>query len=437
VFSREAPGGSVLMRRIRASELPPTFFDVPEGAELEVVQQIVADVRAYGDDAVRQYTKKFDGIDIMSFRVPSHEILKASETIDQRLIDCLNEIASRLKTFAERQFKSIEDFDFEIEKGVLVGQRVVPLDRIGLYVPGGRYPLFSSVLMGAIPAKEAGVKEVVLCSPPGKNGNISSLILAAAAIAGIDEVYSIGGAQAIAALAYGTQSVKPVCKIVGPGNVYVNAAKKQVYGKVGIDFFAGPTEIMIIADESADPDLLAVDLIAQAEHDTQARAVLLTDSERLAHDVEGKIDMQLKGLKSRETARQALEENGAIILVNQLREAVVVANRRAPEHLQLCVSNPEAYLPELRNYGSLFIGEYTSETLGDYTSGLNHILPTNGASRYVGGLSVRDFVKIQTCLRVDQEGFQKIGSVAGPVAHAEGLFGHEAAIRLRLERLKT
>ena len=425
------------MKRMLSSALPAAFFDEPEGVEPGVVRQVMADVQARGDYALRVYTKKFDRIDVQSFRVPLHQIIEAREEIEPELLDALNEAASRLKTFAEKQLQGLEDFDIELERGVCAGQRVVPLERVGLYVPGGRYPLLSSVLMGAIPAIIAGVKEVALCSPPTKDGKISSLILAAAAVAHVDEVYCIGGAQAIAAMAYGTQSIKAVHKIVGPGNLYVNAAKKQVYGKVGLDFIAGPTEILIIADKTADPSLLAADLIAQAEHDINARPVLLTDSEPLAEEVERELDEQLKGLTSEKTARRSLDKNGAIVFFHRPAEAAAVTNRRAPEHLQLCVSDPEDYLPKLRNYGSLFIGEYASETLGDYSSGLNHILPTNSASRYTGGLSVRDFVKIQTCLRVDQKGFQQIGPLAGTLARAEGLFGHEAAVRLRLERSKT
>jgi histidinol dehydrogenase len=425
------------MKRILSSELPPAFFDVSEGEEPGIVRQIIDDVRARGDQALRMYTKKFDKVEVDSFRVQPPEILEARRTLDKELGVCLEKAAFRIKTFAEKQFESLKNFQFEIESGVQVGQVVVPLERVGVYVPGGRYPLLSSVLMGAVPAKVAGVEKVVLCSPPQKNGYISSLILAAAAVAGIDEVYRIGGAQAIAAMAYGTQSLKPVHKIVGPGNVYVNAAKKQVFGKVGVDFIAGPTEILIIADGSADPALLAADLIAQAEHDVKAKAVLLTDSERLAEDVEREVERQMKVLKNEETVCRALGENGAIVLFDQTAEAVDIANDKAPEHLQLNVSSPQDYLPGLRNYGSLFIGEYTTETLGDYSSGLNHILPTNRASRYTGGLSVKDFVKIQTFLKVDQEGFKQIGPVAASLARAEGLFGHEAAVRLRLERLKT
>lgn len=425
------------MKRILCSDLTPEFFEVSAGEEPEVVRQIIAEVKAEGDHALRRFTKQYDGVEITSIRVPSRKVLEARQTIDRELGVYLEKAAARLRTFAERQLEGLKDFDMEIESGVLAGQRVLPLERIGVYVPGGRYPLLSSVLMGAIPAKVAGVKEVAICSPPANDGNIPSPILAAAALAGVDEVYRIGGAQAVAAMAYGTPSVRPVHKIVGPGNFYVNAAKKQVYGRIGIDFIAGPTEILIIADKTADPVFLAADLIAQAEHDIKAKPVLLLDSESLAEEVKRELDAQLRSLRSRKTARQALHENGAIVLFDGVAEALGIANRRAPEHLQLCVSNPEAYLPGLRNYGSLFIGTYTPEALGDYSSGLNHILPTNGASRYTGGLSVRDFVKIQTCLRVNREGFQRIGPAAASLARAEGLSGHESAVRLRLERLKT
>ncbi len=424
-----------LMRKLKFSELDPSFFSVHEVSDMEIVRQIVSGVKSRGDKALIEYTRKFDGVDIKSFRVPTQEILHARETTDRELVECLETAASRIEKFAQKQFERLENFEIEMERGIIIGQKIIPVERVGVYVPGGRYPLLSSVLMGAIPARVAGVKEVALFSPPSENGEIASGILAAAAVAGVGEVYRIGGAQAVAAMAYGTQSVKPVHKIVGPGNVYVNAAKKLVYGRVGIDFIAGPTEILIIADGSANPSYVAADLIAQAEHDDKARPLLLTDSEMFADDVMKEMEVQLRALKSEETARWSLKNNGVVIIFDRAEEAVDIANRRAPEHLQLCVRNPEDILPGLRNYGSLFVGEYAPETLGDYSSGLNHILPTNGAAQYTGGLSVNDFVKIQTFLKVDQRGFREIGPVAASIARAEGLFGHEAAIRIRLDHL--
>jgi histidinol dehydrogenase len=355
--------------------------------------------------------------------------------MDKDLLVHLKKAADRIESFARKQLESFRSFEVEIEPGVLTGQKIIPIERVGCYVPGGMYPLVSSVLMSAIPARVAGVKDVALFSPPSKAGKISSSILAAAEIAGVEEVYAIGGAQAVAAMALGTESIKPVCKVVGPGNIYVNAAKKLVYGEVGVDFIAGPTEILIIADECANPSFVAADLIAQAEHDVQARPILLTDSTDLADAVDEEIKKQLISLQTSETACHSLRENGVIILFEKVEEAVEITNRRAPEHCQLCVKNPELYEEQLMNYGSLFVGDLAAETLGDYSSGLNHILPTNGAARYTGGLSVKDFLKFQTYLKVDQKGFEHIAPAAVTMARAEGLHGHEQAIRAREKSL--
>jgi len=413
------------------SELDTSFFDSARTDVPEIVLRIVDDVRRRGDEALREYTRKFDGCDAAAFQVAPEEIQKARSGVSEELFIQLKNAADRIERFARKQLDSFKDFEMEVEPGVLIGQRTVPIERVGCYVPGGRYPLLSSVLMSTVPARVAGVKEVALFSPPSQAGQIPLPILAAAEITGVDEVYAAGGAQAVAAMAFGTESVKPVCKIVGPGNIYVTAAKKLVFGEVGVDFVAGPTEILIIADESANPVFVAADLIAQAEHDVAARPVLLTDSLPLAKSVNAEIERQLRTLQTAETARQSLQNNGFIILFERPEEALEIANRRAPEHCQLCVKNPEAFAPNLMSYGSLFVGEFAPETLGDYSSGLNHILPTNGAARYTGGLSVKDFVKIQTYLKVDKEGFVHISSGAATIAGAEGLFGHEQAIRVR------
>jgi len=423
------------MKIIKASDLEPSFFEPAEIEIPEVVSGIIADVRRRGDKALREYTQRFDGCAMSTFQVMHGEIQKAQSAVDKELLIQLKNAADRIDWFARKQYESFRNFDAEIEPGVVAGQKISPIERIGCYVPGGRYPLISSVLMSALPARVAGVGEIALFSPPSKDGKISLPILAAAGIAGVDEVFAIGGAQAVAAMAFGTESVKPVCKVVGPGNVYVNAAKKSVYGKVGVDFIAGPTEILIIADASANPTFVAADMIAQAEHDIAARPVLITDSAVLAEAVDEDIEHQLKPLQTALTARQSLLDNGVIILVDDLEKAIELANRRAPEHCQLCVQNPDSLTPKLMNYGSLFIGEYAAETLGDYSSGLNHILPTNGAARYTGGLGVKDFLKIQTYLKVEKEGFAHIAPAAAAIARAEGLFGHEQAIQLRKKSL--
>jgi len=423
------------MKIVKASDLDPSFFKPADIEIPEVVSGIIDDVRRRGDKALREYTQRFDGCAMSTFQVMHEEIQKAQAAVDKELLSQLKKAADRIDWFARKQYESFRNFDAEIEPGVVAGQKIIPIERIGCYVPGGRYPLISSVLMSALPARVAGVGEIALFSPPSQDGKISLPILAAAGIAGVDEVYAIGGAQAVAAMAFGTESVKPVCKVVGPGNVYVNAAKKLVYGKVGVDFIAGPTEILIIADASANPTFVAADMIAQAEHDIAARPVLITDSAVLAEAVDEDIEHQLKPLQTALTARQSLLDNGVIILVDDLEKAIELANRRAPEHCQLCVENPDSLAAKLMNYGSLFIGEYAAETLGDYSSGLNHILPTNGAARYTGGLGVKDFLKIQTYLKVEKEGFAHIAPAAATIARAEGLFGHEQAIQLRKKSL--
>jgi histidinol dehydrogenase len=424
------------MKVLKAVDLDPSFFTPNEAEVPAIVPLIIEEVRNRGDEALKQYTLEFDGCEMTTFQVDPRKVQKARERVGEGLLMHLEKAGDYIKKFAQKQLESFRDFEFEISPGVLTGQKVIPIERVGCYVPGGRYPLISSVLMSVIPARVAGVKEVALFSPPSRNGTISSPILAAADISGVDEVYAIGGAQAIAAMAFGTESIQPVGKVVGPGNIYVNAAKKLVYGEVGVDFIAGPTEILIIADKHANPAVMAADLIAQAEHDVEARPVLLTDSTMLAETVNLEIEKQMQSLQTAETARPSLQSNGFIILFTNKEEAVELANRRAPEHCQVCVKNPEWFIPKLKNYGSLFIGELAAETLGDYSCGLNHVLPTNGAAKYTGGLSVKDFLKIQTHLKVDQVGFESIAPTAAAIARAEGLCGHEQAIHARKKNLK-
>ncbi len=420
------------MRMIKAEKLDEAFFRYRETEDLEAVKDIIGRVRKEGDKALRDYTKRFDRADVENFRVEKKEIKKAYDSVNEGLVKAMKKCHRNIVSFARRQLAQFQDFQYETEGGVKTGQRVIPLDRVGIYVPGGRYPLVSSLLMGAGPARTAGVREIAVCSPPSHKGGIHPAILVAADIARVDEMYRVGGAQAVAAMAYGTETVRAVDKIVGPGNKYVAGAKREVFGRVGIDLIAGPTELLILADENAGPDIIAADMLAQSEHDPDAAAVLITDTKELAGKVEKEVRQQLKGLETADTASDALENNGLIILVKDLRQGIDIANKRGPEHLELCVKNPKKYIRDLKNYGSLFIGIGAGEALGDYSSGINHTLPTNTAARYTGGLGIKDFVKLVTTLEVNHKGLDRIGEAAVELARAEGLEAHARSIEIRL-----
>jgi histidinol dehydrogenase len=400
--------------------------------DFPIVKKILGDIVSRGDDAIYDYTKEFDGVSLNRVSISVDTFSRGFSSLDEQTLLALNNSADRLKRFAEKQLSQCKDFEFEIEPGVITGQRVIPLDRVGIYAPGGNFPLVSSLLMGAIPAKVAGVQEVVVCTPPGKDGEPSPAILAAAAIAQVDELYTVGGIQAIGAMAIGTESIRAVDKIVGPGNQYVTAAKKEVFGRVGIDFIAGPSEVMIIADKSANPKWVASDLLAQAEHDVLAIPILTTDSLALAQEVQNEIKEQLSVLSTRSIASESMASNGRIILCDTIEEAISLANRMAPEHLELHLDSVDKYVQQCKHFGSLFIGGYSAEVLGDYSSGLNHTLPTAGAARYSSGLSVRDFIKISTTLKVNQRGMNEIGPDASALANIEGLTGHANASAVRM-----
>ncbi|MBD3291031.1 histidinol dehydrogenase [candidate division KSB1 bacterium] len=397
------------------------------------VRTIIDAVMREGDSAVRKFTRQFDGADLDEFSVSREEVKRAHNSLEKKMVTALELAAENIRNFAEKQKEQFLDFEYEIKPGVFTGQKVIPIQRVAVYAPGGNFPLPSTVLMGAIPAQVAGSQEIVLASPPTFNNSIHPAILVAADICGISEIYKIGGVQAIAALAYGTETIKQVDKIVGPGNKYVTAAKKLVFGAVGIDFIAGPTEVFIIADDSANSEHIAADLLSQAEHDTNAVPILITDSEQLAQQVIDETEKQLTALKTADIARESIAKNGTIILVGKLQQAIEIANRKAPEHLELQVRQPEDYADKLLNYGSLFIGENAVEALGDYSSGLNHTLPTNTTARYTGGLSVKDFLKFQTTLRVEKGGLIEIGPAAREIGILEGLIGHAASIERRLK----
>jgi histidinol dehydrogenase len=423
--------GKRLLKIYEYPRLPPNFYAYRENPETDMVKRIIKDVRQNGDRALKKYTLRFDRVRLAGIRIRASEIERAAKNCPPRLRSALKSCRQNIRRFARRQFRSYRDFEYPIRPGVFTGQKVIPIERVGVYVPAGRYPLVSTLLMCAIPAQVAGVREIAVCSPPSVKGSIHPAILAAAALIGIREVYRIGGVQAVAALAFGTESINKVDKIVGPGNRFVAQAKKEVSGAVGIDFIAGPTEVMIIADKSGDPGLIAADLLAQAEHDTDAVPVVVTDSRQLARRINQEIKTQIARLSTRNIARQSLAKNGAIIIVRDLVNALELVNRRAPEHLELQVKYPGEIIPRLKNFGSLFIGDKAAEALGDYSSGLNHTLPTNFSSRYTGGLSVRDFIKIQTTLRLTRNGLKRISPAAEVLAQTEGLEGHLRSIKIR------
>ncbi len=424
------------MKIISGKELPKSFFAYKDEDASEAVSEILEDVKRSGDEAVRKYTSWFDGVDLENFVCSAATIKAAYDQVSNASIEAIQKAAENIRKFAKVQRNSYNDFEVELTPGVRTGQRITPIERVAVYAPGGRFPLVSSVLMGGIPARVAGVKELVVCSPPGSDGKIHPAILVAADIVGADEVYCIGGAQAIAALAYGTETIRGVDKIVGPGNKYVAEAKKAVYGIVGIDLIAGPTEVLVIADDNANPEILAADLLAQAEHDVDALAILVTPSRQLADAVKNTVETQLAKLKNRETAAASIATNGVVVLVDNLAEAVAIANRKAPEHLEVQVENPADIRDDLKNFGALFIGEMSAEVLGDYSSGINHTLPTNGTARYRGGLGVQDFLKIQSTLQVTKEGFAEIAPIAEMMAETEGLGAHGKAVTARKKLLK-
>ena len=401
-----------------------------DGSARETVQAILADVAREGDEALRKYTQQFDGAVPTSLELSAGQIDEGFRDNDPQFLDILFEAADRIANFHRHQVRN--SFLINEERGVLMGQKVLPLERVGLYVPGGTAAYPSSVLMNAIPAKLAGVKEIVMVSPPTK-GKIPAPILAAAKVAGVDRVFQVGGAQAVAALAYGTQTVPKVDKIVGPGNRYVAEAKRQVYGKVDIDMIAGPSEILILADGTCNPRFVAADLLSQAEHDRNASAVLVTDSSALAQAVAAELEEQLGKLPRREIARESIDRNGKILLVQNLEEGIDAANEIAPEHLELCVDNPFDYLDRIKHAGSVFLGKSCPEALGDYFAGPNHTLPTSGTARFSSPLSVDDFVKKMQYTYFTPQALEKVSRQVSYFALREGLQAHARSVTIREE----
>lgn len=455
-----------MIKILNANEIEQNWFNGRDfQGTNETVQNVIQDVILNGDAALKKYGAMFDVSAPSTFLIPESELKACAEKLKKEKTETYDALCYSHELaykFALRQKQSFDDFEIELQEGLFTGQKTIPVEKAGVYVPAGRFPLLSTVIMTVTPALAAGVKDIVLCTPPrvhpddlekakeqglGVNGKpfvggkpyADEGILAAAYICGIKKAYSVGGSQAIAAMAYGTQSIPNVDVIVGPGNKFVSAAKKEVFGKVGIDMIAGPTEVFVIADSSADPKWVAADLLAQAEHDVVAQPVLATPDKEFAKQVAEQIELQLETLPTKETARASIDNYGRIIITESLEQAAELANRKAPEHLELALDEgPERdkIASMVCNFGSLFIGHYAAEVFGDYSAGLNHTLPTSGAAHYSGGLSVRVFLKTVTTLRTKSgsNGMTKSAIAAGALGDAEGLAAHARAARIRLEK---
>jgi len=408
------------------------FARTEDAANVEAaVTQIIENVKANGDKALYEYCEKFDGAKLTSLLVTQEEIDEAFAAVEPRFIEILKKAAANIRKFHERQVRS--SFVINDTNGIVIGQKIIPVDRAGLYVPGGTAAYPSTVLMDSIPAKIAGCREVVIVTPPNKQGKVNPVILAAAKIAGVDKIFKVGGAQAIAALAYGTESIPRVDKIVGPGNAYVAEAKKQVYGTVSIDMIAGPSEILVVADGATNPRYAAADLLSQAEHDKMASAVLVTDSVELAEAVAQELEKQIPQLERAEIARVSIDNNGKIIVAENLMQAIEIANEIAPEHLELCVDNPFDYLDSIRHAGSIFMGRNCPEALGDYFAGPNHTLPTSGTARFSSPLSVDDFIKKTQFTYYTRDALKAVADDVAYFAKAEGLTAHAKSAVIRTE----
>lgn len=407
---------------------------VPSFNVTDIVADIIDNVRKNGDKALFEYGEKFDKAKLDTLLVSKEEIDEAVASVEPEFLEILKKAAANIRRFHENQKR--EGFRLDSPDGTVIGQRVIPVDRAGLYVPGGTAAYPSTVLMDAIPAKIAGVREVVITTPPTAEGKINPAILAAASVAGVDKIYKVGGAQAIAALAYGTESIPQVDKIVGPGNAFVAEAKKQVFGRVSIDMIAGPSEIMIVSDGKSDPRHLAADLLSQAEHDKLASAVLVTDSADLAKAVQAELEVQIPLLERAEIARASIDQNGKIIVADNLDLVIDIANEIAPEHLELCVDEPFAVLEKVRHAGSVFLGRNCPEALGDYFAGPNHTLPTSGTAKFSSPLSVDDFVKKMQFTYYTKEALASVANDVATFAKKEGLTAHAKSAVIRTEDVK-
>jgi histidinol dehydrogenase/sulfopropanediol 3-dehydrogenase len=398
----------------------------------EYVRNIISQVRTAGDAALHSLSMKFDKVDRKNLRISAEEI-EAAKAVPAELRKMIDFTIQQVRNFASKQMDCFRGFEVENSPGAIIGQRIIPISSVGCYIPGGRYPLVSSPIMCIVPAKVAGVERVVACTPLRKTGAIDPAVLYSIVTSGADEVYGVGGAQAIAAMAYGTESIRAVDKIVGPGNMYVNEAKRQVYGQVGIDLLAGPSEVVVLADETAKPELIAIDLLAQAEHDVQARAILITTSRRVAEESKQEVISQIERLASTQVLKQSWEERGEIILTESMDRAIQLTNEYSPEHLEVHTKSPRELLPKLKNYGSLFLGEWSPVVLGDYVVGTNHVLPTLRAARYSGGLFVGSFLKTVTYQSVARESSKRLAEVAAKLSRYEGLDAHATSAEARMK----
>lgn len=420
------------MIKILNGETGQVFKRVTAKVDVQkIVSDIIEDVKCRGDNALFEYTLKFDKANLSSLKVSEKEIEDAVNSVDKEYIRILKRSANNIRAFCEKQLRS--GFEFTNLDGALIGQKIVPVDRAGLYVPGGTAAYPSTVLMDSIPALVAGVDRVVMVTPPNKDGKINPVILASAFIAGVKEIYKVGGAQAIAALAYGTETIPKVDKIVGPGNAFVAEAKKQVFGEVSIDMIAGPSEIMIVADGKNNPKHIAADLLSQAEHDKMAEAVLITDDKEFALLVANEIEEQIPLLLRADIARASIDDNGKIIVVSDINSAIDLANRLAPEHLELCLDKPKEHLKRVKHAGSVFLGRNCPEAMGDYIAGPNHTLPTGGTARFSSALSVDDFIKKVQYVYYDKTALEKTASDVEYFAKKEGLTAHAKSAVIRIK----
>ncbi len=421
VIQERQAGAFIELLKKRAS------VSVREDDIQKLVRKIIIDVQRRGDKAVKRYTEKFDSVKLDRLLINKREIESAAKRVDADFIKAIKESAKRIRVFHERQKEKSWQFS---EGGITLGQIIRPLNRVGVYVPGGKAAYPSTVLMNVIPAQVAGVDEIALCVP-NSEGKINPHVAAAVKLLGVKEVYGIGGAQAVAAMAYGTETIKRVDKIVGPGNIYVAVAKKMVFGEVGIDMVAGPSEILIIADSTANPEFIASDLLSQAEHDEMASSVLITDSKTLVEEVRSELSKQLRVLKRKEIVMKSLRKYGAIIITRSMKKAVDMANMIAPEHLEIMTRKPAALLPEIRNAGAVFLGQWMPEPFGDYAAGPNHTLPTGGTARFSSPLGVYDFIKRTSLLNSTKSGFMGLAGIVEAIADVEGLEAHGNTVRIR------